>query len=356
MAQAIETNGTSFKHFGICVSTRLPSNDIIKWAVMAEEEGLDMFCVGEAFLVHKSYHYRGAVPVVSAIAQATNRIKICLGITSPHLRHTSLLAVDTAAIDEISGGRFILGLGTMTRPLLELGYNVHLARSLAGMRESIIAIRGVLSGKTFSYQAATINFDVRDKMLGFKPVRELVPIYIGASSDKMLRMTGEMADGLIITSSASISGDFIRHAINLLEEGATQAGRNLADIDIVSYPVISISRDSKKAKSSVKAVVATRMARDHFGAHLETSGIPSESIEKIKILVEAGDMEEAQKQISDDDLNNFAIAGTPDECVDGLRKLGNLGLKTICPMLYGGPNPEEAIRLFAREVVPYCQV
>ena len=155
---------------------------------MAEQEGLDMFCVGEALLVHRTLHYRGVMPIVAAMAQATDRINICVGITGPHFRHPAVLAVDAATIDEISGGRFILGLGAMTRPMLELEYRTHLARSVEAMRECIHAVRGVASGEVFSFDSPLIDFHAVGTRLGFQPTRKSIPIYIGTSGDNMFRL------------------------------------------------------------------------------------------------------------------------------------------------------------------------
>lgn len=323
---------------------------------MAEQEGLDMFCVGEALLVHRTLHYRGVMPIVAAMAQATDRINICVGITGPHFRHPAVLAVDAATIDEISGGRFILGLGAMTRPMLELEYRTHLARSVEAMRECIHAVRGVASGEVFSFDSPLIDFHAVGTRLGFQPTRKSIPIYIGTSGDNMFRLTGETADGLIITSSVSISPGFIRKAVSLVEEGAIKAGRDPESIDIVTYPVVSIARDGEEARRSAKAIVATRMARDHYGGFLDIHGVSAKRIERINEMVNSGNLVEAQSQITEEDLRNFCIAGTPEECTQGLKSLAGLGVKTVCPMLYGSPDPDEAVRLFAREVVPHLRV
>ena len=355
MAQVLNDQKYGFQRFGVCVPTRVPSKDILRWAQVAEQEGLDIFCVGEALMVHRTLHYRGVMPVVAAMAQATERINICIRITGPHFRHPALLAIDAAAVDEISGGRLILGLGTMTRPMLDLEYRTHLARSVAGMRECIRAVRGVISGEEFSYDAPLIDFHAQGTKLGFQPTRKTIPIYIGTSGENMFRLTGETADGLIITSSVAISPGFIRKAVSMVAEGANKAGRDLESIDVVTYPVVSISRDGDEARRSARAIVATRMARDHYGGFLDIHGISAERIDRIRGLVDSGNLEKAQSQITEEDVRSFCIAGTAEEVAKGLNSLDGLGVKTVCPMLYGSPDPEEAVRLFARQVVPHLR-
>ena len=86
-----------------------------------------------------------------------------------------------------------------------------------------------------------------------------------------------------------------------------------------------------------------------MGAFLDKSGIDVERVRMINKMVESGNMEGARRQITDSDVQNFSIAGDPQECLAGFRQLGGIGVKSVCPMLFGGPDPEEAIRLFARE-------
>ena len=93
------------------------------------------------------------------------------------------------------------------------------------------------------------------------------------------------------------------------------------------------------------------MGRDQAQAFLQASGISVERIERIKELATSGRTEEAERELSDEDLDKYCIAGTPEECVDGLQRLTSLRVSTACRMLQGSPNVEEAIRLFAREIV-----
>jgi 5,10-methylenetetrahydromethanopterin reductase len=169
----------------------LPPQRCVELAVAAESHGFASVWFAENPLE------RGALPGLAACAVATQRLELGIGVWNPFLRHPLQIAMDAGALDELSGGRLTLGLGSgLANPIRRLG--VDNARTLAAMKDTFTIVRGLLAGKSVTHRGAA--FSVEDVKLSWQPKRPTLPILMAARGKKALALAGEIADGLLISN------------------------------------------------------------------------------------------------------------------------------------------------------------
>lgn len=162
-------------------SEDLPRQEIVEVVQQAEALGYDSVWVGESW-------GRDGFTWLTQLACHTTRIKLATGITTVFSRAPALIAQTVAALDEISAGRVILGLGTSGPLVIENWHGLPFERPLRRTREYIEIIRLILSGERVNYQGEI--FQLKGFRLPFAPVRSRVPIYVASLGPQNLRLTG----------------------------------------------------------------------------------------------------------------------------------------------------------------------
>ncbi len=180
--------GLDLKHEGR--RFQLSGRDMIELAVAAEEAGIESAWTNEDIGFD-------AFAALSAMAQHTSRIRLGTAIVNVYNRSAMQLAMGVATLDELSGGRAILGLSIGHHPWNDLGHGIPLEAPLARLREYVTFIRKTLGGQPFRHDGAL--FRGVDTQLAFDPVRPGVPIFIAGERSRILQLAGEVADGLLIT-------------------------------------------------------------------------------------------------------------------------------------------------------------
>ena len=323
------------KSVGIGLLGDLNVKEMIKYARLAEKSGF------ESAWTTEGYFRRDAVSSISAIAMATKKIKLGIGCINPYTRSPALIAMSVATLDEISNKRIILGLGASSRYCIEYQMGIPQKSPLIYLRECVEIIRRLLTGKAITYEGSA--FKIRDVNLGFKPVRDTVPIYLASTGPRMLQLAGEIGDGVLLTWGSSIG--YISYAIENIRIGAKRADRDPAEIDIASYIIFSVDQSSKLAKDIAKSIVV-RVLKD-IGAErlLRWSGLE----EYIKVLspvreaMKRGDVGLAVEYVPDALVDALTVSGTPRECEEKLEKYKNAG--TTLPVIMPFGNIQMAIRM-----------
>lgn len=333
----------------------------MRYAILAEKQGIESFWLGEGL------HGRSATALLSAIAPLTSKINLGTAIIGVYNRHPAIIAMEAATLDELSGGRFNLGIGVNVTSLVKHGLtqNAKTAKDqhpYAAMKDAHEIIRRMMTGENVIYKGSVFSLPDPGSALnfhGFRPPRKNMPIYIGSRSPKILELCGMVSDGVILSRSLSASGSYVKDSLSHLEKGAVRAGRKLEDLVIASNLTFSIGRDSEKAKEHVKEVVALYVADPTLTASelmSQHSKVNPEDLEKVKKGFKEGGIHRAAELVTAEMIDEFAIAGTPDECVAKLNKLGDLGINLPIAFDLLGPDPEAAIKLIAQEVIPKIKV
>ncbi|HEY0189187.1 MAG TPA: LLM class flavin-dependent oxidoreductase [Cellulomonas sp.] len=327
--------------FGLAVSNEVPVAETVRLARTAERLGLSEVWIPE------SSHGRAVFTVAAAVAAATERIGLGIGIVNPFWRHPSVIAMEAATLDELSAGRVRLGLGAALWTLRSLGEADDRARRpLRAMAEAFGVLDGLLhGGPGVDGEVYPVRADAR---LDFAPVRPDLPIYSGAVNQRMLRLSGSLVDGVEL--GAITSPGYARWAWQQVAEGARTAGRDPADLDLVSPVLVSVDTNARAARRATRRVIAYYLWRVE-GVVVEHAGVDPEQVGAVRDAVAAGGVAAGEALVDDHLIDAFAAAGSPDDVAARLRDYLEAGLRGVLGWHVLGPDPERGLVLFARDVV-----
>ncbi len=317
-----------------------PVANYVRWAQLAESKGFDQFWVSDDLF------FRSAPVILTAVALATQRIEIGTCILNPYTINPAEIAMIIATLDEVSGGRFNLGLSSGASDFLNwIGISADKPRT--AVVESVRAINRLLSGKRAAKNGEFLKW-TDETYLRFTPLRR-VPIYIGAMSPKMAEEIGRIADGGL---PLLFPPEHYQNVIPHIRKGAADAGRNIAEIDIAACIWCSISDD----KAAAEDVLAEKIA--YYGhAFSETIlaqlGLTHSDFEPIEHAIMSENNIAKAKSLVTPQMLQFGIAGTSAELIERIEKLTALGVQHISfgPPL--GPDIDAAINAIGRDVIPY---
>jgi 5,10-methylenetetrahydromethanopterin reductase len=329
-----------FQKLGIGTDGATTMRETMELAKHAEALGFHSFWLAEG------YHSRSAVVRATLIATATSKIKIGLGILSPHTKHPALLAMEAASIDEIARDRVILGIGRVLNALRKHAIDSKGTTQL--LKESIEIIRSMLSGEIFRYAGKRFNITPPGSRLDLEPCGTL-PIYLGATGPAALRLAGQYADGVLFNYPCT--PEFVRYAMPLIEEGLKRAGRTLDSFEIAAYLLVSVDEDEKHALDGAKRFVAQKLPTRHPDM-LRHAGVTAAEIDAVRDSVEKLGLAQAAAKLDDAIVRKVAIAGTPDQVAQGLKEFFDTGLKLPIAWEIVGPDRHRSLDLLAREVMP----
>ncbi|MDO9397260.1 MAG: LLM class flavin-dependent oxidoreductase [Herbiconiux sp.] len=306
-------------------------------AVLAEQSGFDQVWTGNDLFGHS-----GLVGL-TAIAMRTERIRFGSGVMDPVSLHPAQIAAFASTLQELSGDRFLLGLGA--------GSDVFF--SWAGLtppppvvrtRQAVLAIRALLDGQSPADVPGTgEGWTEQARLHDPRPT----PIYVGAMGPKMIAMTGRIADGALSLCLPP------RHVFGVLEQlraGAESAGRSLDDLDVAACVWVSISDDRDEARALLAKHIALYSGSLSTAA-LEANGLDPEEFARTQALMSEGREADAIASVTDSMLE-LGIVGEAAEVIDQCGALIAAGARHISfgpPM---GPDPATALRLLGDQVLP----
>ena len=320
------------------------ASDFVAHAKRAEEMGFETFWVPE------DPFYRGAFTVASAIACNTSKIKIGLGIVNPYLRHPALTAMEFAALDEISEGRAILGIGAGLKDWIEGRLKIPYTKPTAAMRETIEIVRRFFRGEEVTYAGKV--FQTERTKLSFKPVRTEIPIYLGILGPKNCELTGEAADGLLLSIMSSPA--YVKFAMEHVRRGLAKSGREERAFSVDAYIFSSISEDERAARDRLRPIVAmmiSLMAPQPNTPIFAAAGLPADTIRAFGASFAQGKV--PVDMVTDEMLDTFTIAGSPARCRENLARLIEAGVTAPVFFEVPGVPPQQTMDDAHRHILPY---
>ncbi|MFQ5914435.1 MAG: LLM class flavin-dependent oxidoreductase [Nitrospinota bacterium] len=353
-----------FTGFDIGLSSFLPLDVLIPCAQAAERNGFQRVWLAE------SYHARGVFSTLSAVAHHTQSIGLGSGIVSPFSRHPGILAMEAAALDELSGGRFTLGLGTAYAQLSK--HQVKDPKPIAALREAIEMVRLVIrgeeqggservfmlgrAGERRTYSGKVFTFGGSGVSIEFDPVRRDLPIFVGSMGPRTLQMAAEVADGILL--NFFLTPAFLKDAMNYIRKGAEKGGKDPNALDIRSYLIVSVDKDRAAAKKAARSLVAYYCAKEGSEQRrYDFAGIGEEERLEVRDRVRRhfaeGEAEKGEACIPDAWVDNLTVSGTPEEVSEKLDRFAEEGLTSPACYHVLGPDPLKAIDLLAQEVMPH---
>jgi 5,10-methylenetetrahydromethanopterin reductase len=316
------------------------SSELLQLAVKAEAAGVD-----SVWFPHDTF-MRNTWVLTSAAATLTRRVQLGGVGINPYTTDPCEIATYAATLDELSGGRCLLGLGMHTDKMVQwTGRDT--SDHLNAIREATRLVRELLRGEVARGDGRL--FPWTDQCyLRFKPLRPYVPIYISPFGGALRRLAGEIGDGAqpMITPPAS-AGTMTRD----IEQGMHNAGRDRSKFVISGCAWLSLSSDASSAAETMKSMVS------YFGPYLEDEalafvGLRRSDFDVIKERIDARDYAGARSLVTADMLR-LGIVGTPPEVIRQIEALAAAGIDEVGFGGSLGPDPYLAIDLLGREVIPY---
>ena len=310
---------------GIAFSGGLTASEIADCAERAEALGYESVWVAEG-------HGGDQFAILAACALRTRRVRLGTAISSVFVRTAPTIAMAAAAVDELSGGRFVLGLGSSHRVQVGPEHGVEYSKPLGRVRDTVAVVRGLLRDGEVGHAGETVRIERFD--LWFEPFRREIPIYLSALFPKMTQLCGEIADGVILARSTLASAGRARaHVV----AGAGRAGRDASAVEIASLLPASVAPDRNEALAAARPGLAFYAGFfPRYNRLLAESGFPAEAAAVAKAWA-AGDKAGAERAVTDEMIAATSVAGTPAECRERLEayRASGLDVPIISPFARG---------------------
>lgn len=296
--------------------------------------------------------FREMYVTATAVAENTARPQIGTFVADPYSHHPALTATAIGTLDEVSGGRAILGLGAGGTGFPAMG--IRRERPAQAIREATLLIRELLKGGEVDFQGAVVRF--QRGRLNFQP-RADIPIIVATRGDLVLETAGEVGDGVMIATYAEPVG--VRHALSRVAAGARRGGRRLEDLTLISRVDACISDDPREAIEAVRSFVGVFLWTsypDRKFVRRVGLEVPDE-LERIIARRDYNLMAPNAHLIPDEFVEKFCWAGTAEEVARKVAAVVDLGIDhvTILPHPPAGKTTHQTMRAFANVVRPMVE-
>jgi 5,10-methylenetetrahydromethanopterin reductase len=328
----------------------LPSYPVARLGEIAQSaEALgydDLWIADERF-------FREVYACLTICALRTERIRLGTCVTDPYSRHPALTAMAIATVDEIAGGRAVLGLGAGVSGFRELGIDG--SRSATALREAIELIRPLLAGQAVTVKGQQVAF--HEGHLDFTPLRAAVPIYVASQRTAGCRVAGRLADGAIM--QGCVAEPLLAFFRDTVRGTASQAGRDPAAIDLVARINVCVDDDPHAARDVMRPTIVRSLAaqRPDFFTFATAGLTPPPALrEAVQALPYTHDPEPLRAlapQVPDEWVDAVTLAGPPAVVARGVSRLARGGITQL--MVYplsADRRPETTVERFQREVMP----
>lgn len=299
---------------------------IVRTSKIADEMGFHSIWAAEAW-------GKDAFTLLTTVACNTKKIQIGTAIVNIFSRTAGVLAMTAATIDELSGGRFILGLGTSGNKVIEGFHGIPFDKPLTRMKEYVDIIRILLRGGRVSEHQGTL-LKLEKFRLQFKPARADMPVYIASLTPKSVEQTGEIADGWMPTYYPLSR---FHNPLELLQKGMDKAGKKKGDVKVCPMLTMLVGDDVESERSKVRYPLAfyiTSMGKFYYEM-LSREGYQKEC-DAVREIWAKGDQGGAMNAIPVEMLDDITVYGTPEMCKEKLKKWVDAGIDfCLAPMPVG---------------------
>ncbi|HET6606438.1 MAG TPA: LLM class flavin-dependent oxidoreductase [Rhodopila sp.] len=301
------------ERIGIAISGGPNPAEIVELVALAESLGYESAWVAEG-------HGGDQFAILAACAMRTTRILLGTSISSVFVRTAPTIAMAASSLADMSGGRFILGLGSSHKAQVEPEHGVVYGKPLTRTRETVAIVRNLIRDGHVRFEGETIriqNFD-----LWYAPRYRELPVYLSAVFQKGIALCGEVADGIILTRSTLRTAATVR---THLDTAARRAGRDPSRIEVTTLLPTSVGASKEAALAALRPGIAFYLGFfPRYNRMMAEHGFAREAA----AIAEAwgrGDRDAAERAVSDEMIDATSIAGTPEQCrarVEAYRQSG----------------------------------
>jgi F420-dependent oxidoreductase-like protein len=295
----------------------------------AERLGYDSVWAAEAY-------GSDAATVLGWLAGQTSTIKIGSSIFQMPGRSATMTAMTAATLDQLSGGRMLLGIGSSGPQVSEGWHGVRFAKQLQRTREYVDVVRLALSRERVAYDGETIQLPLPDGpgkalKLTIAPVQERIPIYIAAIGPKNTELTGEIADGWL---PILVAPEHLGELRKPLEAGAARAGRTLDGFDIAPSVNVMVTDDIAAARDAMRPFLALYVGgmgsrkQNFYNQLVQRYGF-EDAAREVQDLYLEGKKQEAAAALPDALIDQVSLVGPPDVVRERLAVYRDAGVGTL---------------------------
>jgi F420-dependent oxidoreductase-like protein len=327
----------------------LSSQDQREIVQEAERLGYDSVWAAEAY-------GSDAATVLGWLAGLTETIKLGSSIFQMPARSPAMTAMTAATIDQLSGGRMLLGIGSSGPQVAEGWHGQRFARQIQRTREYVEVVRMALGRERVVYDGETLTLPLPDGpgralKLTIAPLQERIPIYLAAIGPNNTKLAGEIADGWIPTL---FSPEHVAEFVPLLQEGAARAGRTLDGFDIAPQVNVCITDDLESGRNLMRPFIALYVGgmgsreKNFYNQLVQRYGFEEEARD-VQDLYLDGKREEAMARLSDELIDTVSICGPPEHVRERLAVYRDAGVGTlgISPLAFTKDERLAQLRLVA---------
>ncbi len=308
---------------GVAPSGRRSAADAVDLARRAERAGLHDVWISEDYLE------RGAFAVAGAIAAATERVRVGLGVVNPWTRHVALMAMEAHALAEVSGGRSVLGLGASNARWMQEQLGIDFKRPIGVLAEYTSALRVLLAGGRLTGQVLGTEMDCA---LDATPVQQ-VPVVWGVKGPLALARGAELADGLML--SVLSSPGYVRWV-----------RETYSPSEVTAYASFTIADDTTTARERLRAHTARYLGMHGASAITEYAGIDQDLAAELQRRLRTG--ESAAELLDDATVGAVTVSGTVPEAAGSLLAMQAAGVDSLVVIDDGTAAPEELVGALVR--------
>lgn len=337
MGNAADSRRLENSHYpvGALVMDPLPPGQIAAFARLTERLGFGTLWVPE------DCYFNAGISTAAICLAATSRIPVGIGITSAMVRHPAVLAMELATLAGAFPGRLMPGIGLGT-PLILRQLGLEPRSSLQAVRECLTAVSRLLAGEEVTERGQYFQLE---RVRLAHPLPEPVPLYAGAMGPKMLQLSGEIADGCIIGVTAT--PDIVRWSRGQIAAGAARAGRPF-DQPCPVFVLYAVAPDRALARGVMRGTLAFLMSVFPRNPYTERYGCADE----LERIVARGGPEAVAREMPEAWLDDFAVAGAPEECAERIARYLQAGATSVILAPQPAEQYESILELTAREVFP----
>jgi probable F420-dependent oxidoreductase len=313
---------------------QLGVTDMRDLVTLAEHKGYDSVWLPESM-------GRDACTELTALALASQRIRLGTGIVPVFTRLPTIAAAAMATAATLAPGRVILGVGIGHQGALEDGHGVPFSRPLQHVREFVSIARRLLADGQITYTGEI--YTIKHYELDTPPPQP-VPVYIAALRPQMLRLAGAVADGVLMNWATP---GYVRQAIEYVRQGAEAAGRSLRDVHIASYLRTCVTDTPEVVEQASREQIARYASMLYYQRYFASIGFTGET-EAIARAWQQGDNTAATRAVTPQMIRALTVYGTAQECRERLQAYREAGLQL--PIIAPFPSGEPVRDTFARTI------
>lgn len=324
------------------IALTLPNNstrsvaDVIAAAQQAEALGYDDIWLADTGNLD-------ALTLSALLLAQIERMRIGIAVVPAYSRTPVVLGTTAVTLDQISAGRFILGIGSSSKPMMEGWHGLEFKKPLTRVKETVAVLRQVFAGEKTHFDGEL----VRSHRYQTNAAPARVPVYIAALRANMLELAGAVADGVILNL---LPPRAVAKVLEHVRIGAEKAGRNPDEIEVVCRHQVAVTADPGAAREQLRKGFVPYFATSVYNPYLAWAGYPQEA-EAILDGWQSGDREATGRAFTDELADAVGVIGSAEHCQARIRDYAAAGVHAhiITPLMASDAEQTATIAAFGRD-------